>query len=629
MKMSIATVSLSGGLVEKLQAVATAGFQAVEIFENDLLSFNGTPADVRRMVADLGLDIVAFQPFRDFEGMPADKRARVFARAERKFDLMEQLGCTQLLVCSNVSPDGLGGIERAAADLHELGERADKREFRVGFEALAWGRHISDHRDAWEAVRRADHQAIGLVLDTFHTFARRTDLNSIRSIPGDKIFLVQLADAPLLDMDPLSWSRHFRNFPGQGELPLLDFMTALDATGYDGVISLEIFNDQFRAGSARSVAIDGRRSLVYLFDQMREKSIGPRQSSDPLPRRSICQGTAFIEFAIDERAAPAFEALLIGLGFVRAGVHRSKAVTRWRQGAINIVVNCESEGFAHAFNITHGAAVCAIGLDVDDAAATLDRARQLLDQPFRQSVGPGELEIPAVRGVGGSLIYFIDHKSDLARVWDIEFEATTEAGPAQTAGLTRVDHISQSMHYEEMLSWVLFYTSLLDVKKAGEQDVMDPGGLVKSQVIEAADGAFRVILNASQSNRTQSSMFLSELFGSGVQHVAFASGDIIATIKHLEANGVAMLSIPENYYEDLEAKTDLSVEELDQLKAHNILYDRESDGEFFQAYTQTFENRFFFEIVERRGAHGYGAANAPIRLAAQTRLTPHPAMPRR
>lgn len=629
MKMSIATVSLSGGLVEKLQAIARAGFQAVEIFENDLLSFNGTPADVRRMVADLGLDIVAFQPFRDFEGMPADKRARGFARAERKFDLMAQLGCTQLLVCSNVSPDSLGGIERAAADLHELGDRADKRGFRVGFEALAWGRHVSDHRDAWEVVRRADHQAIGLVLDTFHTFARRIDLNSIRSIPGDKIFLVQLADAPLLDMDPLSWSRHFRNFPGQGELPLLDFMAALGATGYDDVISLEIFNDQFRAGSARSVAIDGRRSLVYLFDQMREKNIGPRQSSDPLPRRSICHGTAFIEFAIDERAAPSFEALLSGLGFVRAGVHRSKAVTRWRQGAINIVVNCESEGFAHAFNITHGAAVCAIGLDVDDAAATLDRARQLLDQPFRQAVGHGELEIPAVRGVGGSLIYFIDHKSDLARVWDIEFEATTEAGPAQTAGLTRVDHISQSMHYEEMLSWVLFYTSLLDVKKAGEQDVMDPGGLVKSQVIEAADGALRVILNASQSNRTQSSMFLSELFGSGVQHVAFASGDIIATIKHLEVNGVAMLSIPENYYEDLEAKTDLSVEALGQLKAHNILYDRESDGEFFQAYTQTFENRFFFEIVERRGARGYGAANAPIRLAAQTRLTPHPAMPRR
>ncbi len=627
MKMSIATVSLSGGLIEKLQAIAAAGFQGVEIFENDLLSFNGTPNDVRKMVGDLGLEIYAFQPFRDFEGMPGDKRARVFARAERKFDLMQQLGCKQLLICSNVSPDSLGGIDRAAGDLRELGERAEKRGFRVGFEALAWGRHINDHRDAWEVVRRADHKAIGLVLDTFHTFARKIDLSSIRSIPREKIFLVQIADAPLLDMDPLSWSRHFRNFPGQGELPLLDFMTALSATGYDDVLSLEIFNDQFRAGSARSVAVDGHRSMIYLADQMRGKGIGPAQTGPALPPRGACLGTAFIEFAIDERTAPAFETLLRGLGFVRAGVHRSKDVTRWSQGAINIVVNTESEGFAHAFNITHGAAVCAIGLEVDDAAATLDRASRLLDQPFRQAVGAGELEIPAVRGVGGSLIYFIDPKSDLARVWDIEFKPTNETSPA--AGLTRVDHISQSMHYEEMLSWVLFYTSLLDVTKAAEQDVIDPGGLVKSQVIEATDGALRIVLNASQSSRTQSSKFLSEVFGSGVQHLAFATNDIIATVKQFEANGVQLLPIPENYYEDLEAKTDLSVEQLDELKAHNILYDREADGEFLQVYTQTFDNRFFFEIVERRGARGYGAPNAPIRLAAQTRLMRHPAMPRR
>ncbi len=628
MKTSIATVCLSGGLAEKLQAIAAAGFKGVEIFENDLLSFNGTPEDVRGMVADLGLEMFAFQPFRDFEGMPGDKRQRVFARAERKFDLMAQLGCKQLLICSNVSPDSLGGIDRAAVDLRELGERAALRGFRVGFEALAWGRHINDHRDAWEAVRRADHAAVGLVLDTFHTFARKIDLNSIRSIPKDKIFLVQVADAPLLDMDPLSWSRHFRNFPGQGDLPLLEFMSALSATGYDDVLSLEIFNDQFRAGSARSVAVDGHRSLIYLADQMQAKGHGAKSHTRQLPPRAACLGTAFIEFAIDERTAPSFEIFLHGLGFVRSGVHRTKAVTRWRQGAINLVVNTESEGFAHAFNITHGAAVCAIGLEVDDAAATLDRAAQLLDQPFRQAVGPGELEIPAVRGVGGSLIYFIDPKSDLARVWDIEFEATSE-DDAASAGLTRVDHISQSMHYEEMLSWVLFYTSLLDVKKAAEQDVIDPGGLVKSQVIEANDGALRIVLNASQSSRTQSSKFLSEVFGSGVQHLAFATDDIVATVIRLEANGVPLLPIPENYYDDLESKTDLTVERINELKAHNILYDREGDAEFLQVYTQTFDNRFFFEIVERRGAVGYGAINAPIRLAAQTRNTRHPAMPRR
>ena len=231
MQTSIATVSLSGSLGEKLEAIAAAKFDAVEIFENDLVTFSGTPADVKRATEQLGLGIVTLQPFRDFEGMPDRQRARAFARAERKFDVMQELGCDLLMICSNVSPDSVGGIERAAADLHELGERAAKRGLRVAFEALAWGRHINDYRDAWEAVRRANHPAVGLVLDTFHILARKTELGGIRSIPRDKIFLVQMADAPLLQMDYLSWSRHFRNFPGQGDLPLLEFMEALTTTG--------------------------------------------------------------------------------------------------------------------------------------------------------------------------------------------------------------------------------------------------------------------------------------------------------------------------------------------------------------------------------------------------------------
>ena len=129
-------------------------------------------------------------------------------------------------------------------------------------EALAWGRHVNDYRDAWEIVRRADHPAIGLVLDSFHTLVRKTDLKPMRVIPKERIFLVQVADAPWLDMDYLSWSRHYRCFPGQGDLPVDEFMVALQATGYDGPLSHEIFSDRFRAGSARSVAVDGQRSLI-------------------------------------------------------------------------------------------------------------------------------------------------------------------------------------------------------------------------------------------------------------------------------------------------------------------------------------------------------------------------------
>jgi 3-dehydroshikimate dehydratase len=145
---------------------------------------------------------------------------------------------------------------------------------------------------------------------------------------------------------------------------------------------------------------------------------------------------------------------------------------------------------------------------------------------------------------------------------------------------------------------------------------------VKSQVVQSADGALRIVLNASQSAQTQSSRFLSDAFGSGVQHIAFASSDIFTTASTLAANGVAVLPIPENYYDDLEAKTDLSADAIDRLKAHNVLYDRDGEAEYFQLYTQTIANRFFFEIVERRnGYRGFGAPNAQIRLAAQTRLT--------
>ncbi|MGA7682972.1 MAG: TIM barrel protein [Pseudolabrys sp.] len=619
MKTSIATVCLSGGLSEKLQAIAAAGFRGVEIFESDLLSYNGTPADVAKEMSDLGLRAITFQPFRDFEGMPDSQRQRTFDRAERKFDLMQELACDLLLVCSNVSPESLGGIDRSAADFRELGERAAKHGLRVGFEALAWGRHINDYRDAWEVVRRADHPAIGLVLDSFHTYARKTDLKPLHAIPGDRIFLVQLADAPWLDMDVLNWSRHFRCFPGQGDMPLLDFMAAVQATGYQGDLSLEIFNDQFRAGSPRSVAVDGQRSLVYLMDQLREKNGRTAADIPKMPPRSECLGVEFIEFAVDDRTADELARFIAGLGFRNVARHKSKAVSRWVQGAINLVINKEKEGFAHSNYITHGPSVCAIGLKVDSAAATLDRAEKLRDTPFRQKVGPGELEIPAVRGMGGSLLYFLDPTSKLAKVWDVEFEPLP-VGKSTDAGLSVVDHISQSMHYEDMLSWLLFYTSLLDVRKTPQVDITDPGGIVRSQVVETMNGMLRIALNASQSLRTQSSRFLNEYFGSGVQHIAFATDDILATAARLKANGVETLRIPENYYDDLEARTGLDAARLKLLKDNNVLYDKDDSGEYLQLYTKSFKDLFFLEIVQRRGYKGFGAINAPIRLNAQSRL---------
>ena len=619
MRTAIATVCLPGTLNEKLEAIAAARFTGVEIFENDLLSAEDTPRAVGERVRALGLVPVVLQPFRDFEGMPEPQRAKAFARAERKFDLMAELGCDLLMVCSNVAPDSLGGIDRAAADFRELGERAAKRKMRVAFEALAWGRHVNDYRDAWEVVRRADHPAVGLVLDSFHILARGTDLKPIRAIPRDRIFLVQVADAPRLDMDYLSWSRHYRCFPGQGDLGIGDFMAALQATGFDGLLSLEIFSDRFRAGSARGVAIDGQRSVLFTLDNLRKRTGAEISEVPPLPPPSRVEGIEFLEFAMDAASAASFETVLQGLGFALAGRHRSKDVTRWRQGDVNIVVNQEKEGFAHSFNITHGPSVCAMALRVDDASKTLDRAVKLLDQPFRGAVGPGELDIPAVRGLGGSLIYFVDRKTRLGDLWEVDFLPVDTGGHAD-AGLTRFDHLSQSMEYEEMLSWLLFYTSLLDLRPRPVQDVIDPGGVVQSQAVETEDGGVRLVLNSSQSRHTLAARFLDDFFGSGLQQIAIASRDIFATLERFKASGVELLPIPENYYADLEARTDLTEEQIARLRSANLLYDREGGAEFFHVYTRTLAGGFFFEIVERRGYRGFGAVNAPIRLAAQARL---------
>ena len=176
----IATISVNGALRAKLRAIADAGFEHVEIFESDLLASPEPVRVIGAMMRDLGLTCVAFQPFRDFEGMPEKLRARVFDRAERKFDLLQELGTDLMLVSSNVSPDALADRGRIVADFHELGERAAARGLRVGFEALAWGRHINDHRDAWDIVRQVNHPAVGLALDSFSSLARGIPIDSLQ-----------------------------------------------------------------------------------------------------------------------------------------------------------------------------------------------------------------------------------------------------------------------------------------------------------------------------------------------------------------------------------------------------------------------------------------------------------------
>lgn len=613
---AIATVSLRGTLEEKLRAAAAAGFASVEIFENDLIGSTLTPRTVRAMMDDLGIACSLYQPFRDFEGMPGHLRQRAMDRAERKFDLMAELGTDRILVCSNCAPASLGERERIVDDFRELGERAGKRGLVVGYEALAWGRHVFDHRDAWAIVEAVDHPHVGIILDSFHSLSRKIPSESIRAIPGDKIVYIQLADAPLLDMDLLYWSRHFRNLPGQGGLDVEAYVAEILRTGYAGPLSLEIFNDRFRSNSAALVAQDGYRSL----DHVRDAALRRLGRPSPIPAPQPMLGAEFVEFAADGVDSARLGSTLATLGFTLAGEHRHKKVTRWRQGGVNLVVNAEPRGFASAYRTAHGPSICAIGVRVKDKAAVLARAAALGIKAYSPEGRPGRMAMPALRGVGGSLVYLID-ENEVEGLWAREFVAL-DAEPDAPVNARGFDHLAAVVHEDEFLSWQLYWRALFGLEAKAAQDVIDPSGLVHSQALQSPDGGFRVTLNASDARETLSSRFLGQGIGGGYQHVALTSDDIFATAQALRDNGAAMLDIPANYHADLAARFGFDDATIARMAALGILYDEDADGRgFWQLYSRAFDKLFFFEFVQRdQGYAGYGAPNAGVRLAAQTRF---------
>jgi 4-hydroxyphenylpyruvate dioxygenase len=619
LRWSIATVCMGGTLEVKLSAAARAGFRAIEIFENDLTFFNGKPRQVRLMADDLGLEIIALQPMRDFEGMPEPMRARNFDRAQRKFDLMEELGTKLLSICSNVAEESHGDPEQSAADLADLADQAAQRGFRIGYEALAWGRHVRDWQQAWELVRRADRPNLGIVLDSFHIFARKNEIDGIPEIPADRIALVQLADAPGILMDPMSLSRHHRCFPGQGDWPMEDYLETVISTGYAGPISLEIFNDQFRGAPAAAIARDGMRSLqscAEALDARRAaKGTAPLRIGPALPAASAIGGIEFIEFATSGGQSPRLVAELEGLGFRRVARHRSKDVDLFRQNDVNIVINREQDGFAHSFYLVHGTSVCALALRFADPQKALDRANAMGAATYFGRIGPGEALIPAVAGVENSLIYFMRDDADGRKTWDQDF--LFDGPPVQAGPLIRVDHLSNVVRRSEFLTWVTFYKSVLGFTDEPQVELADPYGAFYSRVLRSNDGIVRIPVNISDGGATAASRFIEAFGGGGVQQIALSTNDLFAFVESARARGVTFLDIPDNYYEDLSARYDLAPEIIERMRELGILYDRSRTGEFFHIYTRMFDQRFFFEILERRNYDLFGAANTPVRLAAQ------------
>ncbi|HAT1610417.1 TPA: sugar phosphate isomerase/epimerase and 4-hydroxyphenylpyruvate domain-containing protein [Raoultella planticola] len=613
MLRSIATVSISGTLPEKLHAIAAAGYQGVEIFENDLLYYTGTPADIRNLAADLGLKITLFQPFRDFEGASRSQFAANMERAKRKFALMHELGCDTLLLCSNVQPDCSADVALQVADLAALAALAEQEKIVIGYEALAWGTHVNRWYQAWERVKSVNSPALGIVLDSFHILARGDNLQQLPEVPVDKITFLQLADAPLMKMDVLEWSRHFRCFPGQGELPLVDFARDLTRCGYRGPWSLEIFNDGFRASPNGATAKDGYRSLQWLEEQTRRQLDDSDTSLFHAATVPDYLGLEFIEFAASPSEAQVLGQRLSQLGFRQEGSHRSKQVMLWRNGGARAIVNYQPHSWADHFHQRHGVSLCAMALRVSRSAAIVERARAYGYATWQGDAGPNESPIPAICAPDGSLIYLIEAGDDIyARDFHLH------DAPALRDDYSGIDHLALGMEAESRDNWIIFFRTVFGFSLEHEQTLPDPYGLVRSLAVHSPQGNIRLALNISQSRATQIARSVACYQGAGLQHAAFACRHLAETLDALPQVSRQALPIPANYYEDLLARYGEAVDVATLQRLH-ILYDRDRHaGEFLHLYTRPFSaGRFFFELTERRNGYAlYGAANAAVRLSA-------------
>ncbi|MFG2590448.1 bifunctional sugar phosphate isomerase/epimerase/4-hydroxyphenylpyruvate dioxygenase family protein [Streptomyces sp. NPDC048438] len=602
MRTSIATVSLSGTLTEKLTAAARAGFDGVEIFENDLIGSPLSPEEIRERAADLGLTIDLFQPMRDIEAVPADEFARNLRRAEHKFRLMRRLGADTVLVCSSVSPNAVDDDALAAEQLRRLADLAQESGIRVAYEALAWGRHVSTYEHAWRIVEAADHPALGVCLDSFHILARGSDVAGIEAIPGEKIFFLQLADAPQMSLDVLQWSRHHRCFPGQGDLDVTGLVRAAVRAGYDGPLSLEVFNDVFRQADAGRTAVDALRSLTLL-----QESAGLTVPPEPV----VPTGFAFVEIATADtaRIAP----LLTALGFSRTARHSGKPVDLWEQGEARILLNTDTGSHRPEPSLT------AVGLESPDPAGASARAESLLAPVLPRRRAPGDAPLDAVAAPDGTEFFFCvtdrpdDTEEGTARAgWTGDFApAPHTPGPV---GITRVDHVALTQPWHHFDEATLFHRGVLGLQPHASVDLADPYGLLRSRAVSNEDGTVRIALGVGASPTEDPAR------GGRPQHVALATDDLVTTVRRALAAGARMLPVPANYYDDLAARHEFAPGELETYRELGILYDRDGKGEFRHCYTVT-TGRVFFELVERDGGYdGYGATNAPVRLAAQHAL---------
>ncbi|MGL5113784.1 MAG: 4-hydroxyphenylpyruvate dioxygenase [Beijerinckiaceae bacterium] len=335
-------------------------------------------------------------------------------------------------------------------------------------------------------------------------------------------------------------------------------------------------------------------------------------------------GFEFVEFAHPDPAE--LDRVFRLMGFTPVAKHRSKNVTLYRQGDVNYVVNAEPDSFAQEFAREHGPCACAMAFRVADARAAFERALSLGAEPFVGKLGPMELNIPAIRGIGGSLLYFVDryanHATNKGSIWDVDFVWTGAADPhPEPAGLYYLDHLTHNVQRGRMDHWAGWYEKLFNFREIRFFNIEGKLTGLISRALTSPCGKIRIPINESLDDRSQIEEYLRQYKGEGIQHIACGSRDLYATVEQLRANGLPFMpEPPATYYEKVDARLPGHGEDLSRMKANGLLIDGEGavtlgDKEgrmskvLLQIFSGTLLGPIFFEFIQRKGDEGFGEGN--------------------
>jgi 4-hydroxyphenylpyruvate dioxygenase len=323
-------------------------------------------------------------------------------------------------------------------------------------------------------------------------------------------------------------------------------------------------------------------------------------------------GFEFVEFTSPEPER--LKGLFEMMGFTAVAKHRSKDVLRFRQGDINLILNMDPHGQAAEFRRAHGPSANAMAFRVRDAAKALKLAVERGAEAVVGPVGPMELNIPAIKGIGGSNLYLVD-RYGAHEIYDVDFqpiEGAVEAETADGVGLTYLDHLTHNVQRGNMAKWADFYERIFNFREIRYFDIEGKVTGLFSKAMTSPDGKIRIPLNESQDEHSQIEEFLRDYQGEGIQHLAMGTDDIYATVEAMRARGVKFQETPDSYYELLDERVKDHGENLQRLRADHILVDgapTEGQGLLLQIFTENMIGPIFFELIQRKGNEGFGEGN--------------------